>query len=139
MKHPLLTVALAKKGEEPSLLITRNDNELLNQINLELKFLNSLGKLGAQAMIGEYVLMMLHQAHPNDFTPFEALVPEDTQMHHPRDTVEYLIRSTQLQKTNKFIPIIDSLMVAFAEELSGTDLPLHWPTFKEAFQRLYPN
>jgi hypothetical protein len=98
MKDPRLIVGLTRQGDEPSLLISRNDNDLLNNINLELKYLNSLGSLGAQAMVGEYTLLLLHAAHPQDFVPYPALVPQDMQMHRPIDLVNYLIEQTKLRK-----------------------------------------
>jgi len=139
MKDPRLTVALARQGNEPSLLISRNDNELLNNINFELKHLNSLGELGAQAMVGEYILLLLHAAHPEDFVPYPALVPQDFQIHRPIDLVTYLIEQTKLRKTRRLIPAIDIALAVYQEELKSTPIPQQWPTFKEAFERLYPD
>ena len=139
MKDPRLTVALARQGDEPSLLISRNDNELLNNINFELKHLNSLGELGAQAMVGEYILLLLHAAHPEDFVPYPALVPQDFQIHRPIDLVTYLIEQTKLRKTRRLIPAIDIALAVYQEELKSTPIPQQWPTFKEAFERLYPD
>lgn len=139
MKDPRLTVALARQGDEPSLLISRHDNELLNKVNLELKHLNSLGSLGAQAMVGEYTLMLLHVAHPEEFVPYPALVPRDMQMHRPIDLVNYLIEQTKLRKTRKLIPAIDIALAVYQEELKSTSIPQQWPTFKEVFERLYPD
>ena len=139
MKNPRLTVALARQGDEPSLLISRNDNELLNNINFELKHLNSLGELGAQAMVGEYILLLLHAAHPEDFVPYPALVPQDFQIHRPIDLVTYLIEQTKLRKTRRLIPAIDIALAVYQEELKSTPIPQQWPTFKEAFERLYPD
>lgn len=139
MKKPRLTVALARQGDEPSLLISRNDNELLNTINLALKHLDSLGKLGAQAMVGEFVLLMLHAAHPADFEPYPTLVPEDTAIHDAHDLVNYLIRQTTLLKTRRLIPAIEIALTVYREDLKSTSIPEQWPTFKEAFERIYPD
>lgn len=137
VKDPRLTVALARQGDEPSLLISRNDNELLNNVNFELKYLDSLGTAGAQAMIGEYTLLLLHAAHPQDFLPYPALVPQDMQMHRPIDLVNYLIEQTKLRKTRQLIPAIEIALAVYQEELKSTSVPQQWPTFKEAFERLY--
>jgi hypothetical protein len=139
MKNPRLTVALARQGDEPSLPIGRNDNELLNNINLELKHLNSLGELGAQAMVGEYILLLLHAAHPEDFVPYPALVPQDFQMHRPINLVNYLIEQTKLRKTRRLIPAVEIALAVYQEELKSTPIPQQWPTFKEAFERLHPD
>jgi hypothetical protein len=139
MKNPRLTVALARQGDEPSLLITRNDNELLNNVNLELKHLNCSGPLGAQAMVGEYTLLLLHAAHPEDFAPYPALVPQSMHMHRPVDLVHYLIEQTTLRKTRQLIPAIDIALAVYREELKNTSIPQQWPAFKEVFERLYPD
>lgn len=139
MKDPRLTVALASQGDEPSLLISRNDNELLNTVNIELKHLNSLGALGAQAMVGEYVLLLMHAAHRDDLVPYPALVPQDLQMHRPVDLVNYLIEQTKLRKTRQLIPAIEIALAVYEDELKSTSIPQHWPAFKEVFERLYLN
>jgi hypothetical protein len=137
VKDPRLTVALAKQGDEPSLLISRNDNELLNNVNFELKYLDSLGTLGAQATIGEYALLLLHAAHPEAFVPYQALVPQDMQMHRPIDLVNYLIEQTKLRKTRRLIPAIEIALAVYHDELKSTSIPRQWPAFKEAFERLF--
>ncbi len=139
MKDPRLTVGLARQGDVPSLLISRNDNELLNNVNLELRHLDRLGTLGAQAMVGEYTLLLLHAAHPEEFVPYPALVPPDMQMHRPVDLVHYLIEQTKLRKTRQLIPAVDIALAVYREELKSTSIPQQWPAFKEVFERLYPD
>jgi hypothetical protein len=139
MKDPHLTVALVQQDDKPSLLISRNDNELLNTIRFDLKHLDSLGKLGAHAAIGEYVVLLLHTAHPTDFAPYQSLVPEDMGMHRPIDLVNYLIEQTKLRKTRKLIPSIEIALEMYSEELKNTSIPEQWPSFKEVFERLYPD
>ncbi|QJE01035.1 hypothetical protein HH212_14170 [Massilia forsythiae] len=137
MKDPRLTVALARQGDEPSLLISRNDNELLNNVSLELRHLNNLGSLGAQVMVGEYILLLLHAVHSEDFVAYPALMPQDMQMHRPIDLVSYLIEQTKLRKTRQLIPAIEIALAVYNEELKSTSIPKQWPAFKEVFERLY--
>jgi hypothetical protein len=137
VKDIRLTIAIATQGDAPSLLLTRNDNDVLNTINLELANLESLGKLGARAMVGEYALMMLQQAHPEDFKPYPALEPEHTEMHSPVDFVNYMIEQTKLRKTRRLIPAIDAALEMYKNDLKHTAIPQQWPTFKAAFERLY--
>jgi hypothetical protein len=139
MKDSNLTVVLARQGDEPSLLISRNDDELLNNVNFELEHLNSLGTLGAQAIIGEYTLMLLHAARPEEFVTYPALVPQDMQMHRPIDLVNYLIEQTKLRKTRKLIPAIEIALAVYQDELKITSIPQQWPAFKDVFERLYPD
>jgi hypothetical protein len=139
MKDPRLTVGLTRQGDAPSLLISRNDNALLNNVSLELRHLDRLGTLGAQAMVGEYTLLLLHAAHPEDFVPYPALVPQDTQMHSPIGLVNYLIEQTKVRKTRRLIPAIDIALAVYQEELKSTSIARQWPAFKEVFERLYPD
>ena len=90
-------------------------------------------------MIGEYTLLLLYAAHPEDFVPYPALVPQDMQMHRPIDLVNYLIEQTKLRKTRRLIPAIEIALAVYQEELKSTSIPQQWPAFKEVFERLYSN
>ena len=52
MKEPKLTLALAERDERPVLVISRNDNEMLNQTTWELAKLAEEGYMGACDHVG---------------------------------------------------------------------------------------
>lgn len=140
MKDPRLTAGLSTQGDRASLLITRNDNDLLNQINLELNDLNELGYLGARAKIGELVLMMLHIAHPEDLAPYKSLMPRDESPTTALELVSHLKNQTQIRRSPRLIQATDLVVEEYKDDpngLKGTPILAQWPTFKEAFERLF--
>lgn len=140
MKDPRLTVGLATQGDKPSLLMTRNDNELLNQINPELSDLDELGYLGARAKIGELVLMMLRIAHPDVLAPYKSLMPKDETPTTPLELVSYLQNQTQIRRSPRLIQATDLVVEEYKDDpngLKGMPILKQWPTFKAAFERLF--
>lgn len=139
MQQPSLTIGLDNIDGKPSLSMLRGDQRPMNSQHFELEYLNSLGTMGAHELIGRYAMQMLFMARPDDFVQFPALIPEDTGLYQPRDAIQFLIWRTETEKTDKYLPIIDALMVAFQHDpdLSGSALPAQWPTFKAAFANLF--
>ena len=66
MKEPKLTIALAERGEQPVLLFSRNDNNPLKRIDINLARLAGMGYMGACEQIGNTALRMVHPFTPNN-------------------------------------------------------------------------
>ena len=117
MKVPKLTIALAERGDQPVLLISRNDNDMFNHADSRLARLAGMGRLGAREWIGNMTLLMLQRAHSQAFTPYPALEPE-RRLAEPYDAVHYLLRMSMSDRTRRYVEAIDALVALHAEELS---------------------
>lgn len=139
MKEPKLTLAFAQRGERPVLQISRNDSEMFNRADWSLETLNEYGRLGARVQIGEIALMMLHMAHPEVLEPYPSLSPPEGPLGGPGDTVQYLLQASTRDRTSRYVGAIDALFEHHKAELAGNCLTEHWPYYREAILRDYPD
>ena len=138
MKEPKLTIALAERGDQPVLLISRNDNDMFNHADSKLARLDEMGRLGAREWIGNMTLLMLQRAHSQAFTPYPALEPE-SRLAEPYDAVHYLLRMSMKDRTRRYVEAIDALVALHTEELSHTSWPAQWPYYRDRILRDYPD
>lgn len=136
MKDPKVTVALAGHGEKPVLLMSRNDSALSNYFDWELETLAALGYLGAQALIGEIVLKMLHAAHPDVFAPYPALHPEE-RLTGPDDGFQYLLHLSFQDRTRAYLPAMEALIAQHGDAIAAIHRE-RWPDTRERILRNYP-
>jgi hypothetical protein len=131
MKEPKLTLALAERGDQPILLMSRNDSEQFNRIAWGLGQLAKLGYMGACERIGNAALMMLHPAHAQAFASYPALVPPESPVQEPIDVLHYLLQLSIRERTRRYVALIDMLVAHHAKELSDYSFPQQWPILRE--------
>lgn len=137
MKEPKVTSALAERGDQPVLLLSRNDSSPFNHIDWELRNLAALGQLGAHALIGEFVLRMLHAAHPDAFTPYPALQPEE-RLTRPDDGFLFLLHQSFRDRTRAYLPAMDALMEHHGDAISILHLE-NWQDMRARIVTNYPD
>ena len=131
MKEPKLTLALAERGNQPIMLMSRNDSELFNRMDWELSKLAKLGYMGACEQIGSAALMMLHSAHPQAFVPYPALKPPESAVQEPIDVLHYLLQLSIRDRTSRYVALMDMLVAHHSEELRHYNFVQQWPIFRE--------
>ena len=137
MKEPKLTVGLIERDERPVLVISRNDNEMLNQRTWELAKLAEEGYMGACDHVGLTVLRMLEIGHPQTFAPFPALSRPPGPIITTFDLISHLHHQSLVDRTRRYVATIDALMEHHKDEVADTSLPEQWPTFRAHLLRTY--
>jgi hypothetical protein len=138
MKEPKLTLGLAKRGQEPVVLISRNDNLMLNRTDWGLAHLAEAGYMGACDYIGATVLRMLAIAHEDEFAPYPALSPPNGPVASAYDLVSSLYRQSLDDRTCRYVAAIDALIELHKDELENTSISEQWPRFRDHLLRTYP-
>ncbi|GAB3438452.1 hypothetical protein NX773_11625 [Massilia solisilvae] len=134
MYEPKLTIALAQRGEQPVLLISRNDNAVFNSINWELALLADMGYLGACAHVGKAALRMLELAHPRVFDACPDLKSPDEP--DASDVLRYLLHQSFLEHTRAYVPAIDSLLKRHRDTIDSSTRE-HWPETRDHILRQF--
>ena len=137
MKEPRLTVGLIERGEQPVLLMSRNDNEIFNQRTWGLADLAEAGYMGACHYIGFTVLRMLESAHPQAFAPFPTLTPPPGPVIAVSDLISQLYRQSLDDRSSRYVATIDALIERHKDEVADTSLPKQWPIFRAHLLRTY--
>lgn len=138
MREPKLTIAFAERGDDPVVLISRNDNGLFNRADAKLVRLAEMGRLGAREWLGNMSLLMLQRAHPDVLASYPALESE-SRLAEPYDAVHYLLRMSMSDRTRRYVDAIEALIARHSEELSQTSFPEQWPYYRERILRDYPD
>lgn len=136
MKEPKLTIALTERGDQPVLLISRNDNTEFNRTDVELRNLAALGQLGAHALIGEFTIRMLHAAHPDAFAPYPALQPEE-RLTTPDDGFSFLLHQSFRDRTRAYLPAMETLMEHHGDAISAIQRE-HWKEMRARIEASFP-
>lgn len=137
MKEPKLTLGLAQRGEQAVLLISRNDSQMLNQVDHTLARLAEAGYMGACNDIGVFVLRMLSIAHPDAFAPYPALTPALGPVITPADLISTLYQQSLNDRSSRYVSAIDALFERHKDELANSSLREQWPTFRDHLLRTY--
>jgi hypothetical protein len=80
---------------------------------------------------------MLHIAHPQSFTAYPALLPEE-EMPGPNDGVQFLLGASVRDRTRAYVGAIDTLLARHGDEVSSVHLE-NWPDMRARILRDYPD
>jgi hypothetical protein len=139
MKEPKLTLGLASRGDQPVILISRNDSQMLNRIDHPLARLANEGYMGACYDTGVSVLRMLAIAHPHAFAPYPALSPPAGPIVSAYDLISYLHHQSRLDRTCRYVDTIDALIERHKVELAKPACPNSGPSSAPTFCAHIPN
>lgn len=135
MPTTAITIRLFDKNGEPTLVITRNDNNMLNLIQWPLKDLDPAGYLSMCQLVGDRVMRMLAVVQRDELAKFPRLVPPTLLTETYFGVVNALISRSYKEKTLEYIPAIDRLVEQKVDELYE---PESWPAHRENLLISFP-
>ena len=143
IEEPRINISLTTNGGRTSLLIRRSDADEVSAadpvrwLSWQLDAIEQDGYLAACQWIGNAVLRMLHPPHAALFAQYPLLAPRDqlSKIDQITSLIHDLIARSASERTSAYVPALDAIFAHHSADLTGTDLPAQWPTFREAFLR----
>ena len=138
MKEPKLTIALAGRNGQATLVMSRNDNNRLNLVQWPMYRFEPDGYHALCQYLGDTTLRMLAVVHQDEFAKYPRLVPPKLDTDSSYGLVDALIQRSYKEKTTAYIAAIDRLIKHSADELKESNITETWQAVRSNLIEAFP-